>query len=48
MDERLGNKNVNSRRSIVNGEGLICHEAPDDNMLSQCKELGKQLAALQK
>ena len=33
---------------IVNGEGLICHEAPDDNMLSQCKELGKQLAALQK
>lgn len=33
--------------TVVNGEGLICHEAPDDDMLSQCKELGKQLAALQ-
>ena len=34
--------------SLVNGEGLICHEMPDEDMLSQCKELGKQLAALQK
>lgn len=33
---------------IVNGEGMICHETPDEDMLSDCKELGKQLAALQK
>ena len=29
--------------SIVNGEGLICQEAPDDEVLAVCEELGKQL-----
>ncbi len=28
---------------LVNGEGLICQEAPDDDMIEQCKELGRQL-----
>lgn len=29
---------------VLNGEGLICHEMPDEDMLLECKELGKQLA----
>lgn len=29
---------------LVNGEGLIVNEAPDDDALAQCKELGKKLA----
>ena len=28
---------------VVNGEGLICQEAPDDEVLAVCEELGKQL-----
>lgn len=28
---------------VINGEGLICQEAPDDDAIDQCKELGKQL-----
>ena len=32
--------------TIVNGEGVICQEAPDDAALDACKDLGKQLAAL--
>lgn len=28
---------------VINGEGLICLEAPDDDAIEQCKELGKQL-----
>ena len=28
---------------VINGEGLICQEAPDDDAIEQCKELGKQL-----
>ena len=30
--------------SVVNGEGLICHETPDEDGLSECRELGIQLA----
>lgn len=30
---------------IVNGAGLICHETPDDAMISECESLGKQIAA---
>ena len=30
---------------IVNGAGLICHETPDDAMISECENLGKQIAA---
>ena len=29
---------------VLNGEGLICHETPDEDGLSECRELGKQLA----
>lgn len=32
--------------SVVNGEGLMCHEVPDDAVLMECESLGKQLAAL--
>ena len=30
--------------TVVNGEGLICHETPDEDGLSECVELGKTLA----
>ena len=28
---------------IVGGEGVICNEAPDTDVLAQCRELGKKL-----
>ena len=28
----------------LNGEGLICHETPDEDGLNACRELGRQLA----
>lgn len=28
---------------LVNGEGLICQEAPDDDALASCKSLGESL-----
>ncbi|MDO4293980.1 MAG: flavodoxin [Eubacteriales bacterium] len=31
--------------TVVNGEGLICQDAPDDSVLEDCKNLGKALAA---
>jgi len=31
--------------AIINGAGLICHETPDDAMISECDNLGKQIAA---
>lgn len=31
--------------AIINGAGLICHESPDDAMISECENLGKQIAA---
>ena len=30
--------------TVLNGEGLICHETPDEDGLSECRELGIQLA----
>ena len=30
---------------VVGGEGVICQEAPDDDAVAACEELGKQLAA---
>lgn len=30
--------------TVLNGEGLICEETPDDSTLSECMKLGKQLA----
>lgn len=31
--------------AIINGAGLICHETTDDAMISECENLGKQIAA---
>lgn len=30
--------------NVLNREGLICQEAPDDDAIEACKSLGKQLA----
>ena len=32
--------------SVLNGEGLMCHETPDESALDECEALGKQLAAV--
>lgn len=32
--------------TVVNGEGVICQDAPDDSAEAECKELGKALAAV--
>lgn len=40
--ERMSGSGAN----VLNGEGLICHEVPDEVMLAECEELGKQLAAV--
>ena len=31
---------------VLNGEGVICQETPDEAALSECESLGKQLAAV--
>lgn len=38
--ERVGDAGAN----VLNGEGLICQETPDDDAIDECKALGKQLA----
>ena len=40
--ERMKNAGAN----VLPEEGLICNEAPSDDALAQCEELGKQLAGL--
>lgn len=35
---------IGAGANVLNGEGLICQEAPDDEMIEECKNLGKQLA----
>jgi flavodoxin short chain len=32
--------------TVLNGEGLMSHEAPDDDVLAECVALGKQLAGI--
>lgn len=32
--------------NVLNGEGLMCHEVPDEDVLAECEALGKQLATL--
>ena len=32
--------------TVLNGEGMICHETPDEMALAECELLGKQLAAV--
>ena len=39
--ERMKNAGAN----VINGEGLICQEEPDDDAVAACEGLGKQLAA---
>ncbi len=41
-EERMSNAGAH----IVNGEGLICQDTPDDVMLNKCIDFGKQLASL--
>lgn len=31
---------------VVNGEGLICQEAPEETVAAECESLGKQLAQI--
>ncbi len=38
---------IGAGANVLNGEGLICQEAPDDEMIEECKNLGKQLANCQ-
>ena len=37
---------MSSGATVLNGEGLICHETPDEGIISECESLGKQLAAV--
>ena len=32
--------------NVLNGEGLICHETPDEEAIAECEVLGKQLSSL--
>lgn len=32
--------------NVLNGEGTMCHETPDDNGIADCVALGKQLAGI--
>lgn len=32
--------------TVLNGEGLICNETPDEDALNECRSLGTQLADL--
>ena len=32
--------------NVLNGEGLMCHEMPDEAGIAECRNLGAQLAAL--
>lgn len=36
----------NAGAVVLGGEGLICQEMPEDDGLAQCREMGKNLAAL--
>lgn len=40
--DRMNDCGVN----VLNGEGLICHEVPDEAVLAECEALGRQLAAI--
>lgn len=35
-----------SGAKVLNGEGVICQEVPDEAALAECESLGKQLAAV--
>lgn len=35
----------NAGATVIDGQGVICQDAPDEAALSECEELGKKLAA---
>lgn len=37
---------IGAGANVLNGEGMICHETPDDTALAECVSLGKQLAGV--
>lgn len=37
---------TNQGATVVDGEGVICQDAPDDDVTEKCKELGKKLAGI--
>ncbi len=37
---------TNQGATVVDGEGVICQDAPDDDVIEKCKELGKKLAGI--
>lgn len=41
-EERMSSAGAN----VLNGEGLICQEMPDADVLAECEALGKQLAGI--
>ena len=40
-----GKKAQGDGAQVLNGEGLICNEAPDDDVQAACRKLGADLAA---
>lgn len=45
MDDWVDRMNRNGA-TVLNGEGVICQEAPDDGALLECEKLGRALADL--
>lgn len=37
---------TNQGATVVDGEGIICQDAPDDDVIEKCKELGRKLAGI--
>lgn len=37
---------TNQGATVVDGEGVICQDAPDDDVIEKCRELGKKLAGI--
>ena len=37
---------TNQGATVVDGEGVICQDAPDDDVIEKCKELGRKLAGI--
>ena len=37
---------TNAGAKVVNGEGLMCQEEPDEDTIQSCIDLGKQLASM--
>ena len=46
MAEAIADGVKSAGAEVVNGEGTICEEAPDDTTVKELNELGKKLASL--